>query len=341
MDYRLAPSRPYLSPDDLMEIATAFQKSRVLLTAFELDLFSALGNKRLDSAEVARMIGADAHATERLMNALCAMKLLHKDEGLFSVSTPAQKFLVKGQPGYMAGLAHTANLWNTWGTLTDAVRAGTAVEKASVAEHTDAWREAFIAAMHYRAMWHAPSVVSLLDTSEVKRLLDLGGGSGAYSMAFTRVREQISAFVFDLPQVIPLTKKYLREEGFEGKIETTAGDYLTDELGSDYDLIFLSAVIHSNAPEENKALIKKCAKSLAHGGQIIIQDFIMNEDRTSPAFGAFFALNMLVATPHGDTYTAADVRAWMKEAHITFAERKDTEIGTTLLIGRKLSMEKQ
>lgn len=326
--------RHYLSPDDFMEIATDFQRSRILLTAFELGIFTTLGKDRQSSAEVAAALKTDPRATDRLMNALCAIKLLHKEEGLFTNTSPSQKFLVKDQPGYMEGLAHIANLWEMWSTLTETVRTGRAVKQTGVARQDEAWRRAFIAAMHYRAIWQAPAVASHLDLSHVARILDVGGGSGAYAMAFVRVRDAATAVIFDLPEVIPLTRRFIAEEGFEGRIETVGGDYLRDDLGNGFDLVFLSAVLHSNGPEENELLIKKAAAALAPGGQLVVQDFVMDDDRASPPFGAVFALNMLVATERGDTYTESEIQSWMSRAGLGPLERKETGVGTTLIIGK-------
>jgi 2-polyprenyl-3-methyl-5-hydroxy-6-metoxy-1,4-benzoquinol methylase len=166
-------------------------------------------------------------------------------------------------------------------------------------------------------------------------VLDVGGGSGAFAMAFVRAQAGISATIFDLPNVLSLTQKYIEQERLADKIKTVAGDYMVDELGSGFDLVFLSAIIHSNSAEENRKLIRKCAQALIPRGQVVVQDFIMDADRTSPVHGAFFALNMLVGTEAGDTYTESEVRSWMEEAELSNLIRKDTHFGTTLIMGRK------
>jgi 2-polyprenyl-3-methyl-5-hydroxy-6-metoxy-1,4-benzoquinol methylase len=324
-----------LSPDSIRETAIAFQRGRVLLTAYELDLFTVLGEKNRSAIEVAKALGTAERATDRLMNTLCAMGLLEKKEGKFSNTPLSSKFLVKGKPDFMAGLMHTVHLWDTWSTLTQAVRHGRSVVARPIDERGEKWLTAFIAAMHERARRHAPALVPLLNLSGVSRVLDVGGGSGAYAMAFVRAREGISATVFDLPNVVPLTQGYIAEEGLSDRVETVVGDYNVDELGSGFDLVFLSAIIHSNSPEQNRSLIRKCSKALIPQGQVVVQDFIVDEDRTSPAFGALFALNMLVGTEAGDTFTESEVRAWMEEAGLSGVVRKDTDFGTTLIIGRK------
>jgi 2-polyprenyl-3-methyl-5-hydroxy-6-metoxy-1,4-benzoquinol methylase len=324
-----------ISPDEIRELAYAFQRSRVLLTAYELNAFSSVGEGDKSSGDVAVAIGADVHATDRLMNALCAMGLMTKKDGRFSNTPAASRFLVRNSPEFMSGLMHTVHLWNTWSTLTQAVRQGTAVASRQVNDRGELWVTAFIAAMHDRASKQAPTVVAQIDLSGVSRVLDVGGGSGAYAMAFARAGKGVRATVFDLPNVIPLTNAHIEEEGLSDKVDTVSGDYLKDELGTGFDLVFLSAIIHSNSSDQNRSLIQKCAHALRPSGRVIVQDFIMDEDRINPPHGAFFALNMLVGTDAGDTYTEAEVRAWMEEAGLSGIIRKDSPYGSTQIVGKK------
>ena len=324
-----------LSPRNIMEMASAFQRSRVLLTAYELDIFSALGENRKSAADVAGRIDTDERATDRLMNALCAIGLLEKQDGKFSNTPLSSRFLVPDSPEYLSGLMHTAHLWPTWSTLTQAVRQGRSVDTQQINERGDAWLEAFIAAMHARAQAHAPAIADMLDLSGVSRVLDVGGGSGVYAMAFVRAGTGATATVFDLPNVIPLTARYIAEAGLSDRMDTVTGDYTADDLGTGFDLVFLSAIVHINSYDQNQALIRKCANALNPRGQVVVQDFIMDDGRTSPAFGAFFALNMLTGTDAGDTYTESEVRAWMETAGLSDVARKPTGFGADLVIGKK------
>lgn len=324
-----------LSPRNILEIATAFQRSRVLLTAYELDLFTVLNDERRTSQAVAAALETDPRATDRLMNALTAMGLLEKQDGLFSNSAAAGASLVKGKPGYMAGLAHTNHLWNTWSSMTEVVRrGGPEASLGAINDRGTEWLRPFIVAMHWRARQGAADLLALLSLEGVSRVLDVGGGSGAYAMAFARARRGITAVVFDLPAVVPLTRAYIQEEGLSAEVETQTGDYLKDDIGRGYDLVFMSAVIHSNTAEENKLLFRKAAAALNPGGQLVVQDFLMSEDRSGPPQAALFALNMLVGTQAGDTYTESEVRAWMTEAGLRDIVRKDAAT-TNLVIGRK------
>jgi cyclopropane fatty-acyl-phospholipid synthase-like methyltransferase len=322
-----------ISPDRIMEMVMAFQRSRVLLTAYELELFTILGNESKSSAEVASALETEKRATDRLMNALCALELLDKKENKFSNTPLAQRFLVKRSPDFLGNLYHSVHLWDTWSTLTQAVYKGTTVIEKKINDRGEKWLTAFIAAMHNRAKKNAPKVVEKLDLSKVTRVLDVGGGSGAYAMAFVKARSNINAAIFDLPNVIPITRQYIEKEGLADKIKTIVGDYTVDLLGNGYDLIFLSAIIHSNSNDVNAKLLKKCSAALNPGGQVVIQDFIMDEDRTRPLSAALFALNMLVSSEAGDTYTESEVSDWMTAAGLSSIKRIDNPFGTTLIYG--------
>jgi predicted O-methyltransferase YrrM len=325
----------YLKPEDIRTLANSFQQSRILLSAIELGLFTVLDKHMLPSKEVALKINADERATDRLMNALVALGFLRKVRGKFYNTESASQYLVKGKPEFMGGLFHSIGLWNTWSSLTESVKAGTSAAEQKPSHIGINWLESFIGAMHYRGVKEAKIIAMMLELSNVNRMLDVGGGSGAFAMEFIKKNPNMNAVIFDLPEVIPITNKYVAEEKMTEKISFLSGNYLADDLGNGYDLIFLSAIVHINSLEENNSLIKKCYDSLNSGGQIVIKDWVMNEDRTEPAGGAYFALNMLVGTEHGDTYTETEMRNWFTNTGIKKIERKDTSFGSSLMIGYK------
>jgi len=328
-------SKVKVDADDIHGLARAFFRSRILLTAYELGVFTALGDERKTSAEVASVLGTDPRATDRLMNALAVLGLLSKKGVAFANSRAAGRYLVAGKPEYMAGLGHTVNLWDSWSTLTDAVRAGTSVFERPGGEAGELRTQSFIAAMHAGGSARAERLVAMLELDGVSRVLDVGGGSGAYAMAFARAREGIAVTVFDLPHVTPLTRDYVEKAGLSDKIDVVEGDAVEEKLPRGYDLVFMSQLLHSNSPEENEALVANGAASLNAGGRLVVQDFVVDEDRTGPPQAIIFALNMLVNTEGGDTYAEAEIRGWMEAAGLAGVARVDTDVETTLMIGHK------
>jgi (2Fe-2S) ferredoxin/predicted O-methyltransferase YrrM len=301
-------------PDDLQQTIRSFQESRVILTAVELDVFSAAG-AGATAAQVAGKIGTDARATEMLMNALVAMGLLKKQAGIFQNAPVATRYFVEGSADdARAATMHTVNLWQRWSTLTECVRAGTAVACKEMAERGDQWTRAFISAMHRNAAERAPLVVQAVGTDGVERMLDVGGGSGAYSIAFAKSSEKLHAELLDVPAVTAIARGHVEKAGLAGRIKTRTGDLRTDKLGSGYNLVFISAICHMLDEAENRDLLERAHKALAPGGQIVIQDFILEPDKTAPKSAALFALNMLVGTRAGNSYSEQEYDAWLREA---------------------------
>jgi cyclopropane fatty-acyl-phospholipid synthase-like methyltransferase len=124
----------------------------------------------------------------------------------------------------------------------------------------------------------------------------------------------VTAEVLDLPDVIPLTQEYVRRAGLADRIQTRAGDMLRDPLGQDFDLVLLSAICHMFSAEDNRALFQRAHAALARGGRLIVQDFILEPEKTVPRFAALFSLNMLVGTNGGSSYSETEYAAWLTEA---------------------------
>ena len=323
------------SAEDIRELANLFWESRTFLTAIELKIFTVLDKHLMTSDEVAKKLNADSRATNRLMNAICSMGILKKVHGKFYNSDLSSKYLVEGKPEFMGGLYHTNNLWDSWSHLTDSVIKGSSAVDDEDKTDGDNWVEAFISAMHYRGVNQGKILAMMIDLTDVKRMLDVGGGSAAFSIEFVKRNPAINAVVLDLPYVIPITKKYVAESGLTDKFNFIEGDYLAKDFEDSYDLILLSAIVHINNYEQNKMLIKKCADALNKNGMIVISDFVMNDDRTKPYHGALFALNMLVGTADGDTYTEKEIREWFESAGLSKIERKNTSFGSDLMIAVK------
>jgi SAM-dependent methyltransferase len=325
-----------MDPNTIREIASSFQKSRILLSGFELDIFTNIGESGITSNQIANNLHLDKHGCERLLNALVSLGFLKKQNDLFFNTPESFTFLSKKSPGYLGGLMHSNHLWNTWSNLTKVVRTGISANPSEINERGEEWLFPFINAMHDRAIKQAPQQLANIDLTEIKSILDIGGGSGAYSMEFVSKKPGIEASVFDLPNVIPITKKFIDKEGFGNKISTHTGDYTTDDLPKGFDLVFLSAVIHSNSLEINQNLIVKCFNSLNRKGKIVLQDWIMNNDRTKPTSGALFAINMLVGTEAGDCFTEQEVTEMLKTAGFKNISRIVFESGLSQMSAQKI-----
>jgi len=298
----------------LLEIAFNFRESRVLLTGVELDVFTLLAEEGKDLQQVCHILTSDKRATQYLLDAMVSMKLLEKAEGKYKTVPEIVPFLSRnGSECMLPMLEHYANLWQRWSQLTEIVK-GKGITIKPVEQMSPNQLRAFILGMHVLAVRASKSLLKKLGPIPYKRMLDVGGATGTYSEAFIEMNPELTATIFDLPPVIEIAKERLKDSPYRGKIDFYTGDFYKDPLPKGYDFLWLSAVIHQNSREQNVDLFRKCYSALESGGVLWIRDYVMSEDRTTPKSGALFAINMLVGTEGGGTYTFEEIKNDLNQA---------------------------
>lgn len=299
-------------PDRLRSLASDFQAGRAFLSAVELDLFSAVGDG-CTAEEAAEVMGTDPRATQMLLDALAALDLVNKDGQRYRNSPDTHQFLRKGsEDDARAAIMNRVNMWDRWTTLTECVREGGSVghELGSGPAAT----QAYIAATHKIASLAAPTLVEALKLPGLQRVLDVGGGSGAYTVALLNAYPDARAELLDLPAVTRIATRYVREAGLEHRVTMRGGNFMVDPLGAGFDLVLLSYVMHLRGPEPNKRLLAKAFDALEPGGRVVINDYVLGADRTSPRAAALYALNMLVSSHDGDVFSLEQYRQWLQGA---------------------------
>jgi predicted O-methyltransferase YrrM len=176
-------------------------------------------------------------------------------------------------------------------------------------------------------------VVKALGTTGIRRILDLGGGSGAYSIAFAKAIPEVRCDILDLPEVLPLTAEYVNRAGVSAQVSLRAGDMLQSDFGSGYDIVMLNAICHMFSEEQNQAIFRRALHALAPNGRLVVQDFILNPDKAGPLHAALFSLNMLVSTDAGASYSEAEYIRWMKAAGFTEVRRINLPGPSDLIVG--------
>lgn len=312
---------------ELSRIMRGFQESRLLLSAVELDIFTAAGTGAT-AAEVAAKIKAHPRSTETFLNALVAVGALVKQGDRYRNTPETARYLTAGSPDdARAALLHTVHGWDAWSQLTEAVRRGTTAVEPGVEARDAEWTESFIAAMHRNAGPTARALADALGMKKVRRVLDVGGGSGVYSIAFAQANPELRAEVLDLAPVVRIAQRHIAEAGLSERVTTRVGDLTRDDFGRGYDLILLSAICHMLDEAQNQDLFRRSYQALAPGGRLVIRDFILDEDKTSPRGGALFAVHMLVQTRGGSNYSEREYREWLKAAGFSRVERPAADDG--------------
>jgi SAM-dependent methyltransferase len=326
---------------ELMKIARGFQPAKILMVATELGMFDHLEELRTP-AEVAAAVKADPRAVGILLNGLAAMGLVIKEGERYKNGDLTSRYLVHGKDDYRGTIIrHMKHTWLGWTELGQTVVTGKApdrkseqwLEKNPWAEED--WTRDFIWGMHAIARDLAPEAAAKLDLKGVGRLLDLGGGPATYAIAFAQADPKLAATVFDLPGPVEIAKENIARHGLADRIDILAGNFLEDEIGSGYDFIWVSQILHSHDEAQSKLIIKKCVEALRSGGRLAIQDFFLNDDGITPPEAAMFSVHMLAVTPGGRAYKHREVAKWMAAAGLSDLQHIETSPQTSVLVGRK------
>ena len=301
--------------ESILDLGSSFMASRVFLAGAELDLFTLLAKKSMPVDEIAAEKKADRRGMGILLDALCALGLLVKTDGKYRTESSAVRLLTKDSPDSILPMAlHLCTLWQNWSQLTDIVLGKSSPSMAEQGALAKQNIQAFIGAMHTVASRKAPEVVNAVNPGKARRLLDVGGGSGSYTLAFLNAIPDMTATLFDLPEVVEMARKRCKKAGVADRVTLVAGDFYTDELPAGHDLALLSAIIHQNSLEQNEEIYRKIYRALDPGGRIVVRDHVMSPDRTEPLDGALFAVNMLAGTSAGSTYTFGEIREGLSAA---------------------------
>lgn len=299
----------------LMEVTRGFREARIVLSGVESGLLQQLSHTERSAEDLARENGYDLRACRILLNALAALGVLSLREERYTVAEGLRDALNPDHPdSVINSLWHTARLWKLWSGLSEVLKTGR--PEYPDEDHPEQTQH-FIGAMKVGARAAAAELVSQVDLHGVQKLLDLGGGPASYAVAFARRKPDLTAVVFDLPQVEPIARMTIEEEAMQDRISYKAGSFLEDDLGGPYDLVWVSSIVHMLNDAQNRELIRKAADTLNSGGRVVVRDFLMDEQGPGPAHSALFAVNMLVATEGGQTYRASEIADWLEGAGLT------------------------
>jgi hypothetical protein len=328
--------------DQIMAMGRGFQAAKMLEAAVDLGLFDFLEEPQ-SAVEIAARLQADARATGIFLNGLAALGLLVKGVDYFQNSEPASRYLVQGKEDYRGAIIkHMEHTWKRgWEDLKETVLVGHP-PKVDPEKWVDSRPErdedevrAFIWGMHAIARDLAPMVAAKLDLAGVRRLLDMGGGPATYAITFAQANRELAATVFDLPMPIEIARENIAKHGLTDRVNTLAGNFLKDDIGTGYDFIWVSQILHSHDEGQCKFIIGKAVAALIRGGTLAIQDFYLNPDGASPTGAAMFGVHMLAVTPRGRAYTFGEVAEWMKEAGLTPPEFIQSGMDASILIAQK------
>lgn len=330
------------NPALLMRLAIAYRSSMVLFAAMDLDLFTAVSGGPKDVAEVAKTVGAKPAPLQLLLDACVAEGLLTTaDPPQRYINTPlADAFLVRDRPAFIGhGLKYAEDLYPVWERLADLVRTGRPViQPDSILGDEKEKTRAFVLAMHERARGMSAVLPHGVDFSGRRRLLDVGGGPGTYSIALVQRVPGLTSTVLDRPGVLEITREIVAGHGCQDRIELFPGDYLTSPFGSGYDAVLLSGMMHRETEANCRLLLRKAFGALDSGGLVVVSDVFFDTDRkNTPPFAISFALNMMLTSEEGSAHAKTEMAAWMGESGFSGVEQRPLPPPNphTLIVGTK------
>ncbi len=318
---------------EISAIANAFKKSQILFTAFESGIFDLLEHP-VSAQEIATALNWSERGTTMLLGGLLSLDLITLSDGKYQNTEASSACLVTGGAAYQGNLMqHTMNGRDAWASLTACIQSGTC--QIDVQRRSGEALKSFILGMRNIAQMSARECLAAVDLSGFRHMLDLAGGPGTYGITFQQQFPELHVTLFDRPEVVAIAREQVSEAGLSSRFSFIGGDCICDDLGNGYDLVFLSNIIHSFGTEENAGLMRRAYDALVPGGTLIIKDFILDNDRQGPAYGLMFALQMLVHTTAGNTYSFEEIQRWTDAAGFRQGESISLTPQTRLWIARK------
>lgn len=326
--------RQAVDPSGLMQISMGMMAPRTVATAVQLDLFSRIADGHDTVGDLARAVPASERGVRMLADGLCALGLLGKADGRYRLSPASRTYLVRSSPEYIGAIMETDHLWDAWGRLPAVVRTGHAVQAVEKQDVAEAFFPVLIRTLHVLNREPARRLAAALGAGvrySGLRVLDVAAGSGVWGIAIAEADAAARVTAQDFPGVLASTREFAERHGVAGRFEYLAGDLKVVEYGSErFDLAILGNIVHSEGEVSSRRLFGRLHEALAPGGRIAIVDMLPAEDRTGPPPAVLFALNMLVNTERGDTFTLSQYRAWLGEAGFTGVETADIGLQSSL-----------
>lgn len=304
--------------DELRQIATSFQQAKVLLAAAELGLFDRLKDGGASAQDIATMLGADLRGVEVLLDALVALDLAVKRDGVYRNRPDLEGVLTEDAPShFVASLRHSNRLFRNWAFLEERVRGEPVPVAAFAGGMSEREHEDFIRAMYAITHATAASVVDAIPLQGVRSVADIAGGPGHYLVEFLKRSATLRGYLVDLPLTLDVAARIHADHPEWSRVGTVVWDVYRDDAPADLpplDLAFVSQLVHSESPDANRAFLRRLFPVMSAGGRVVIHERTVDPDRTSPREGALFAVNMLAMTTAGRTYTEDEIVAWGREA---------------------------
>lgn len=311
------------SPEGIMQLGMGFWASKTLLSAIELELFTELAKHSEDLSAVQSRLGLHHRSARDFLDALVALGMLEREDGIYRNTKETDLFLDKAKPSYIGGVLEMANhrLYPFWGGLTDALRTGKPQNETSHGQeplfetlYADPARlKEFLSAMTGVSHGANMRIAQAFPWNDYSTFADIGTAQGDLVVQIAEANRHLKGVGFDLPVVEPIFEEYVSNSSAADRVSFFGGDFFTDPLPS-ADVILMGHILHDWGLDDKRMLVGKAYDALPEGGAFVVYEALIDDERRQNAFGLLMSLNMLIETDEGFDYTGADCQAWMAEA---------------------------
>lgn len=305
------PAAPAVSAAPILDLANGFRAAKFLMTASDLGIFEALADAPANLDVLAKRVGLTRRATRICADAMVAVGLLEREGDTYRNSAPAAAYLTGATSTDLRPFLRFSDRMSypAWSNLTHALRHGPVT--AQIDDLDPELQKIFSEGVEALNAAPAAALAATDGFAGCRRLLDIGGGTGSWSIDVVRARPEMTATVFELPQVVGLARQRIAEQGLSDRIEVVAGDVTTAELPTGHDCCLLANVVHCFSPEDNQQLLVKARRAVEPGARLLLVDYWTDPTHTEPAIAALMAGEFAVNIAHGDVYSLAEAQEWL------------------------------
>jgi ubiquinone/menaquinone biosynthesis C-methylase UbiE len=333
------PAPQEMTPLTILQVQMSFMPARTLIASVQLGLFSALEKGPASAAEVAARAGVSRRGARIVLDALASLGLVEKRGETYANTPAASRWLVRESPEYIGHVMEVEGPWKAWSELAAVVRTGKPARPIEHRDHAEEFFPHLVRGLHVVNREPAARAAAWLVASAGRRglrVLDVAAGSGVWGIALAEADREARVTAHDFPRLLDVTREYATRHGVADRFDYLAGDLKKVDFGeARYDVAILGNIVHSEGEASARDLFRRIFRALRGGGRMAIVDMIPDETRTAPPFPVMFAVNMLVATEEGDTYTLEQYREWIAEAGFARTETADIASHSPLVVGVK------
>jgi ubiquinone/menaquinone biosynthesis C-methylase UbiE len=323
--------------EQIWQMSFSFTPARVLTTALQLRIFSHLAAGPATAADIAGATESSERGARMILDALTGFGLLTKSDERYELAPHARQYLVRESDDYVGGLMESGAALDAWSHLTDCVRTGKPFRRVETQAMAEEFFPILVRTLHVLNREPARRTAQVLGAGSDAgglRVLDVACGSGIWGISLAEADPRARVTAQDFPGVLPTTREYVERHGLTERFDYLAGDLKEVDFGEGrYDVALLGNIVHSEGEQSSRELFRKLRRALGVGGRVVVIDMIPNDARTAPPYALTFAINMLVNTEVGDTYTLAEYTAWLNEAGFPRVETADIGSHSPVIIG--------